>query len=69
MNKKSSQGLSLSELLTKLLSSLESEISSLPETLKGVSPEKRLDFISKTLPLLVKCRDSWDTSWSTSWGD
>lgn len=64
---------SLSSLFDKILSTLESEIESLPETLQGVSPEKRLDFISKNLPLLLRYRESGEGdpqgNWETKWGD
>lgn len=58
-------------LFDKMLSTLETEIEKLPETLEGVPPEKRLDFISKNLPLLLRYRESGqgNTSWSTDWGD
>ena len=57
-------------LFDKMLSTLETEIEKLPETLEGVPPEKRLDFISKNLPLLLRYRESGQgNSWSTDWGD
>ena len=60
----------LKGLFDKMLSTLESEIDSLPEILQGVTPERRLDFISKNLPLLLKYRESGQgNSWSTDWGD
>ena len=42
-----------------LLQAIETEISSLPETLQKVSPEKRLEFISKTLPHIFRFKE-WD---------
>ena len=61
---------SLRSLFDKILSTLETEIDRLPETLEGVPPERRLDFISKNLPLLLKYRESGQgNSWSTDWGD
>ena len=61
---------SLRSLFDKMLSTLEREIDNLPETLQGVSPDKRLDFISKNLPLLLKYRESGQgDSWSMEWGD
>ena len=61
---------SLRDLFDKMLSVLEREIADLPETLQGVSPDKRLDFISKNLPLLLKYRESGEgNGWTTDWGD
>ena len=66
----SSQRVHLVGLFDKILNALDAEINSLPDTLQAVSPEKRLDFISKTLPLLLKFRESWEeSSWIPSWGD
>ena len=54
-----------------MLSTLETEIEKLPDTLEGVTPEKRLDFISKNLPLLLRYRESGqgNTSFLSDWGD
>ena len=61
---------SLRGLFDKMLSTLETEIQKLPDTLQGVPPDKRLDFISKTLPLLLRYRESGQgNTWSTDWGD
>lgn len=57
-------------LFDKALSILESEIDRLPETLEVTSPEKRLDFISKTLPLLLKYKESgMGDTWGLDWGE
>ena len=57
-------------LFDKVLSALETEIDSLPDTLQGVSPEKRLDFISKNLPLLLRYRESGEgNNWGETWGE
>ena len=58
-------------LFDKMLSTLETEIDKLPDTLEGVTPEKRLDFISKNLPLLLRYRESGqgNTSFLSDWGD
>ncbi len=58
-------------LFDKMLSTLETEIEKLPDTLEGVTPEKRLDFISKNLPLLLRYRESGqgNTSFLSDWGD
>ncbi len=41
-------------LYRSLLQALETEIAELPKTLQGLSPEKRVEFLSNTLPLLFK---------------
>lgn len=57
-------------LFDKMLSTLETEIEKLPDTLEGVTPEKRLDFISKNLPLLLRYRESGQGNYlSIDWGD
>jgi len=58
-------------LFDKILSTLETEVERLPDTLQEVNPEKRLDFISKNLPLLLKYRESGEgtDSWLSKWGD
>lgn len=62
---------SLKGLFDKVLTTLETEIDNLPDTLSQVTPEKRLDFVSKNLPLLLKYRESGQgDSWTAgSWGD
>lgn len=64
---------SLSGLFDKILSTLETEINNLPEILQEVTPERRLDFISKNLPLLLKYRESGEgnpeANWGVKWGD
>ena len=63
--------ISLRGLFDNILSTLETEIGRLPDTLQEVNPEKRLDFISKNLPLLLKYRESGEgsDSWLSKWGD
>jgi hypothetical protein len=62
--------ISLRSLFDKILSTLESEIDNLPETLQQVPPERRLDFISKNLPLLLKYQESvHETDWTMGWGE
>lgn len=69
MAKTKKNDLSLGVIIGKVEALLGSEIESLPETLKEVTPDKRLDFISRTLPLVVKYRENhssggWDLpSW------
>jgi len=59
----------LREIISKVESLLDTEIDNLPQTLKEVPPEKRLDFVTKLLPVLIKYREdnsefSWDLpSW------
>lgn len=63
---------SLSSLYDRLLIRLDMEIDSLQDTLQAVSPEKRLDFVTKTVPLLLKYRESGEgvtASWEEKWGD
>lgn len=61
---------SLSSLFDRVLIRLDLELDKLPETLEAVSPEKRLDFISKNLPLLLRYRESGEgNSWVSNWGD
>lgn len=48
---------SLEELIDKIERILDAEIDSLSETLCSVSPEKRLEFVNKTLPLVIKYRE------------
>ena len=61
---------SLRGLFDKVLDILEGEIQRLPDTLKEVTPEKRLDFISKNLPILLKYRESGEgDSWGDTWGE
>ncbi len=70
MSKKQTDRPTLRGLFDKVLSALETEIDTLPDTLKGVSPEKRLDFISRNLPLLLRYRESGEgNNWGETWGE
>ena len=61
---------SLRGLFDKILSALEKEIDSLPDTLSQVTPERKLDFISKNLPILLKYKESGQgDSWTDTWGE
>ena len=61
---------SLRGLFDKVLDILEGEIQKLPDTLSQATPERRLDFISKNLPLLLKYKQSGEgDSWTDSWGE
>ena len=65
---KKTPNLTLVGLFDKVLEVLDTEISSLPQTLQAVTPEKRLDFISKTLPLVFKFKESgFDDTCSIGW--
>ena len=57
---------SLPDLIEKIEGILDTEIDSLSETLESVAPEKRLDFISKLLPLVIKYRED-NKSLSDDW--
>lgn len=60
--------LTLVGLFDKVLGVLNKEIDSLPQTLQEVTPEKRLDFISKTLPLVFKFKESgYDDTYKIGW--
>ena len=67
MSKKTNRkGVSLPDLIDKIEGILDVEIDSLSDTLESVSPEKRLDFISKLLPLVIKYRED-NKSLSDDW--
>ena len=67
MSKKTNRkGVSLPDLIDKIEGILDVEIDSLSDTLEGVLPEKRLDFISKLLPLVIKYRED-NKSFSEEW--
>lgn len=60
----------LGTLIQKVETLLETEIDSLPNSLQAVQPEKRLDFVPKILPIVIKYReghsqDGWGMS---DWG-
>jgi len=52
--------------MDKIETILDIEIDSLPETLSSCTPERRLDFVGKILPLVIKYRDE-HTSLSDGW--
>lgn len=67
MSKKSqSKEVSLSVLINKIERILDTEIESLPDTLSSCTPERRLDFVGKILPLVIKYREE-HTSLSDGW--
>lgn len=53
----------LGELIRRIEEILGKELSELDSTLEDVSPEKRVDFVSKTLPLIVKYREENKDEW------
>ena len=57
--------LSTPSLYDRLTRILDKEFDSLQDTLQLVSPEKRLDFIAKTLPLLLRYKE---TEQGETWG-
>ena len=67
MSKKTNRkGVSLPDLIDKIEGILDVEIDSLSDTLESVLPEKRLDFISKLLPLVIKYRED-NKSFTEEW--
>ena len=67
MSKKTNRkGVSLPDLIDKIEGILDVEIDSLSDTLESVAPEKRLDFIIKLLPLVIKYRED-NKSLSDDW--
>lgn len=49
---------SFADIADRVLIQIDKELDSLPELLQSVSPEKRLDFISKNLSVLLKYQES-----------
>lgn len=45
-------------LFDRLLDQVSHEVERLPETLEQVPPEKRLEFVSRTIPMLCKFRET-----------
>lgn len=58
--------LTLKDLISKVERILDTEIDNLPETLSQTTPEKRLDFIGKILPVVIKYREE-NHSLSDGW--
>lgn len=63
MGKKTKNESQLRDLIDKLEETLGKEIDSLSETLQEVTPDKRIDFITKTLPVLIKYKESHSSGW------
>jgi len=69
--KQTSQEINLDSLIKTIEGLLHKEITNLPNTLLLVSADKRVDFISKTLPVVIKYRETHpqDGDWSLpDWG-
>ena len=47
----------LESLIQKIEGLLNTEIEKLPVTLQTITPDKRIDFVSKTLPVVIKYRE------------
>lgn len=65
MGKTKKKETDLESLIQKIEGVLDTEIDNLPSTLRDVPPEKRMEFISKTLPVVIKYRENntgggWD---------
>lgn len=58
MSKTKKKEIDLESLICKIEGLLDIEIQKLPTTLQILPPEKRVDFISKTLPVVVKYREN-----------
>lgn len=68
MKPKKTHTLSPSVLLEKVLRVLDTEIDSLQDTLQVATPEKRLDFVSKTLPIVLKYQEEKVEKSADNWG-
>ena len=65
MSKTKEKEIDLESLVCKIERLLDTEIDNLPSTLQSLLPEKRVEFVSKTLPVVIKYREShtggvWD---------
>lgn len=58
MSKSVKKEIDLESLIRKIEGLLDTEIQKLPSTLQIISPDKRVDFISKTLPVVIKYRET-----------
>ena len=58
--------ITLQDLISKVERILDTEIEKLPETLSDVAPEKRLEFVGKLLPVVIKYRAD-NSSLSDGW--
>lgn len=62
---KKKKEIDLESLISTIEETLQTEIENLPTILQEVHPEKRIDFITKTLSVVVKYREthSLDGGW------
>lgn len=58
--------ITLRDLISKVERILDTEIDKLPETLSDVPPEKRLEFVGRLLPVVIKYRAD-NSSLSDGW--
>ena len=58
--------ITLRDLISKVERILDTEIEKLPETLSDVPPEKRLEFVGRLLPVVIKYRAD-NSSLSDGW--
>ena len=58
--------ITLKDLISKVERILDTEIDKLPETLSDVPPEKRLEFVGKLLPVVIRYRAD-NSSLSDGW--
>ena len=58
--------ITLRDLISKVERILDTEIDKLPETLSDVPPEKRLEFVGKLLPVVIRYRAD-NSSLSDGW--
>lgn len=66
MSKTKEKEIDLESLICKIERLLDTEIDNLPSTLQSLLPEKRVEFVSKTLPVVIKYRESQPGG---AWGD
>lgn len=50
-------------LIRRVEAVLNMEIEALPDILQEVSPDKRIDFVSKILPVVIKYKESHSHEW------
>lgn len=58
--------ITLRDLISKVERILDTEIEKLPETLSNVPPERRLEFVGKLLPVVIRYRAD-NSSLSDGW--
>lgn len=58
--------ITLRDLISKVERILDTEIDKLPETLSDVPPERRLEFVGKLLPVVIRYRAD-NSSLSDGW--